>query len=85
MQFLLSLIPDENDTDPPTVEIQEVRGFHDAQVRELKGEIEDLVSILDLILKFSFGDLQNFSFFSLVERSKKWPSLSHELVIIIFH
>ena len=43
MQFLLSLIPDENETDPPTVEIQEVRGFTDPQIRELRGEIEDLV------------------------------------------
>jgi hypothetical protein len=42
VQFLLSLIPDENETDPPTVEIQEVRGFTDPQIRELRGEIEDL-------------------------------------------
>ncbi len=45
MQFLLSLIPDENESDPPTVEIQDARGFTDLQIRELKGEIEDLVII----------------------------------------
>ncbi len=58
MQFLLSLVPDENETDPPTVEIHEVRGFTDPQIRELKGEIEGLVS---KYIRF-YGNLQNFSF-----------------------